>query len=361
MLIFRKGGGAYDCINSGRLCALLSNEKYHPEKAIRYNKTKNIKGEKTTMKSMKALTQESFNDEVLATVKAYYGAEYKVSIKEVIKNNDNQLYGLFIRHPEATCAPTIYLDHHYNEYLCGKAMSAILYDIIMFHESNKTLGIDIKSSDITNFDNVKGKISFRLINLERNKEYLMDTPYIRFWDLAIVFFIAVATGEEGISSITIHNSLMNIWGADVNTVYSIAKVNTEILFPASIRDMSQVLSDMIGGDNIEDIGNIFNQMDARKAEPIMYIATNSIGVNGANVMLYDDLLRNFAFRKAANLYLIPSSIHEIIILEAGGHMKPQDIRSMIADINATEVSPEEVLSDNLYYYNRFTGSVTIAR
>ena len=58
------------------------------------------------------------------------------------------------------------------------------------------------------FENVKDRVCFKLINKDRNAELLSDMPYIEFLDLAVIFYVLVSEDEMGTGPITIHNSLM---------------------------------------------------------------------------------------------------------------------------------------------------------
>lgn len=92
----------------------------------------------------------------------------------------------------------------------------------------------------------------------------------------------------------------------------------------------------------------------------MYVATNVNGVNGASVMLYDDLLKNFANKIGKNLFILPSSTHELILVPDTGFMNAKDIKSMVMDVNETQVAADEILSNNVYYFSLDTGSITLA-
>lgn len=83
----------------------------------------------------------------------------------------------------------------------------------------------------------------------------------------------------------------------------------------------------------------------------MYVATNSKKLNGACVMLYDGLLRDFARKVGRSFYIIPSSIHEVVLIPDTLDMDINYMKAMVKKVNGTEVSPDEVLSDNVYRYD----------
>ncbi len=296
--------------------------------------------------------QKMFNEEVLTAVQAYFGSDYQVSVNEAIKNNDMVLFGLNIVKQKSVWAPTIYLEEYYAQYQSGMRISEIVKEIIAVYESKEASNLNIGAGELMDFKKVKNKVVFKLINLERNKKFLADVPYLQLFDLAIVFSVIVSMDRDEIASTTIRNSLLNLWGADIDTLLELARRNTPKLLPASIRDMKQVMMDILDNDISDEAKEQLAQMDTSGAGQEMYVASNCSGINGAAVMLYDGLIRNFANDIEANLFIIPSSIHELILLPVKGHMRPDDIREMIDEVNITKVQPNEVLGDNVYLYSR---------
>jgi hypothetical protein len=216
-------------------------------------------------------------------------------------------------------------------------MQGIITEIIRTIDKNRTPKFDVQGNDIADFELIKVKLVFKLVNRNRNREFLNDKPYIAFNELAIVFYVIVSTDTDGIATITVMNNLMkDIWDVDIDTLYEIAKVNTPELLPASIRVMNSVIDEMMGSVAMDN--DLIGQIGDYKTEPAMYVVTNQSGVNGAAAMLYDGLLRDFADTMATDLYVILSSIHEVLLVRADNHMKPEEIKKMIHVINITEVA-----------------------
>ena len=86
----------------------------------------------------------------------------------------------------------------------------------------------------------------------------------------------------------------------------------------------------------------------------MYVLTNKEKLQGASTILYPDVLSTFADRKNANLWLLPSSIHEWIIICDDGNMNRETLSEMIQEVNGSQLAVDEILSDHPYYYNRTT-------
>lgn len=91
----------------------------------------------------------------------------------------------------------------------------------------------------------------------------------------------------------------------------------------------------------------------------MYILTNISRCNGAAVMAYPNLLENIAEQLGHDLVILPSSIHEVIILSVDDQTDFRKLEEMVREVNDSQVAEEELLSDTIYVYERSTGRVTV--
>lgn len=325
------------------------------------------------MRANKLNNQEAFNQEVVEELEKVYTEGYHIQINQVIKNNDTVLFGLTILEENSRISPTIYLNEYFADYQSGRTIKDIVNEIIEIYEKNKLAQIPINVSDIIDFQKVKNQIVIKLVNRESNWEYLKNTPFIPFCDLAIIFSIIVSTHEEGTATITVKNNVLyDYWKMDAKSLLELAMENSKRLLPAKIQSMEEVLKEMLGRDFASQFGmdtkmysdieldTLFQEIADDNQGADMYVASNISRINGASVMLYRNLLHDFAERIKRNVFIIPSSIHELILVPDNGHMGAKDIRGMVVDVNATQVASDEVLSDNVYYYNRNTDTITIA-
>ena len=290
--------------------------------------------------------------------------ECSVMVHKVTKNNDLVLTGISIRSREVNIAPTIYMDDYYNDYKNGRPVMEIIAEIENIYDTYK-LEHNFNVNSITDFNHVQGKICYKLVNKDKNKELLLDVPYIQFHDLAIVFYVVVSEDSDRTGTITVRNNLMEMWGnPDINELYRIAKNNTQKRYKGSVFNMIEIMGEIISHnvDNIEpNIVDDFFEMNFTYEDNMipMFVATNSKKVNGAGVILYEGLLKTFAEKIGSDFYILPSSIHEVIFVPANGDMDVRYLIQMVKEVNATEVSPSEVLSDNVYKYHADTDFVEI--
>jgi hypothetical protein len=83
---------------------------------------------------------------------------------------------------------------------------------------------------------------------------------------------------------------------------------------------------------------------------------------GAGVIFYPNMLKELADYHESDLFIIPSSVHETLIIpDTNMIMDIESLRDMICEVNRTAVADEEILSDNLYVYDRENGSMFIAK
>lgn len=315
----------------------------------------NIKGE-IIMTNNTIKTMETFVSTVKVAIEAYYGEGYHVSINKVTKNNDCHLTGLTIMEEGCNLAPTIYLEGLYENYRNGKSMDKLCRDIIRIHEENKAKE-DFDIEEIMNFEQIKDRICFKLVNRERNKELLQNTPHIIFLDLAIVFYVLVSKEADATASILVKDNLLESWGVkDTDKLFEFAKKNTQYLLRGTVSSMMEVMTEIICDDTndlpSEFVDEFFDMsFDENNAMP-MYVATNSVKLNGASVICYDGLLESFAEKIDGNFFILPSSTHEVIFVPDFGGFDAKELKAMVCEVNETQVDPDEILSNNVYRYNK---------
>lgn len=324
------------------------------------NSNNSNNGGKFIMATGTIRTMEAFAETVKTVVEAVCGSECSVDVQKVVKNNGRILTGVAIRSRESNIAPNIYLERYFEEYKDGRRMENICKEIVQVYEKNKVQK-EFSMENITNFENVRDRICFKLVNWKKNAGQLADAPYVEYQDLAVVFYILVSKDNSGTASILVRNALMDMWDVDEDMLYRLAKENTQRLFRGRVSSMMEVMKEIMGdGENIrdEEIPGAFFDMDIYEDSAFpMYVATNVYNQNGACVLLYDGVLETFAKKIGGDFYILPSSVHEVLFVPANEDMDARCLIQMVREVNATEVAPEEILSDNVYRYHAEEGFV----
>lgn len=293
-----------------------------------------------------------FKQHILSDLQERLGSDVRVTIQDIIKNNDTHLDGLTILSSRCNLSPTIYLNYYFKQYENGRTLSDIVEDILkVYHDNCPSANIDI--SFFTDYDKVKSRIIFKLVNYERNRELLREVPHYRFLDLSIVFNCLVDSSTSGSATILIHNHHLNYWGITKDDLYALAQQNTPRLLAYELRNMTDILKELLADEALPA-----ETPDDAMAYP-MYVLTNRYKLNGSGCILYQNLLRDFANRLGSDLFILPSSVHEVLIIPVKSQTCPQELSDMVKDVNSSQLSREEVLSDHVYYFSRESGQITM--
>lgn len=282
---------------------------------------------------------QKFVDNIVDLLQERMGDSYEIRVLHVTKNNDVEQTGIAITRQEDSIFPTIYLESLYQEYREGERLGALVQRIINCHEE-QSMALDLDMDFFRDYSRVKDRIFYKLVSFEKNKKFLRDAPHLRWHDLAIVFYYALEEDMVEGGSITIKRPHMLMWKQNAESLYRTAGRNMKRGMPELLVSIRELIAEMTGVNVRED-----------DAMP-MYVLTNQEKRFGASAMLYSEKLGRLAERFGCDLLILPSSIHEVLLIP-DDHVKDYDFyRQMVEEVNRTQVEPEEVLSYRLYRYCR---------
>lgn len=307
----------------------------------------------------------TFIDNFAAQVKDMMGEDYIARIIKVTKNNALELDSLVLMKEGRNFAPNIYLLPYYESYMEGTDITELATRVCAICNNCTS---PVKHNDFTyHFEAMKPNIIYRLVNYEMNKKLLNQIPHLRYLDLAVTFHCLVHDDHDGIGTIRITNEHLQQWNASVKDLNKLAISNTNKLFPPVIRSMEEVIRSMFREEYPDDLCNMLSDeavndmLDSAvmSGGHRMYILSNTKGINGATSLLYKNTLRNFSEQIRSDLYILPSSIHEVILVPYDKSISMEALVSMVQDVNRTQVSCDEVLSDSVYFYSRENNAITM--
>ncbi len=281
-------------------------------------------------------------------VKKRLGEEYETDLNQVRKNNGLLLDGLLIRCTSDKIVPSIYLNSYYENYQKGESLSDIVNEVIKAYDGVKGETSQIMIPARMEFEEVKARIIFRLVNYEKNKLLLQSIPHYRLLEFAVTFHCLIRKDEEGIGSVRITEEHRKSWGVSVEELRNVALENTKNTFPAIIRPMEDIVYDAIKQETWTPQKEVMILPTSFNSS--MYVLTNSCGINGASCLLYQGLLELFYKQLGTDFFLLPSSIHELILVPVGEDRDREHLEEMVKEINQTQVAMEEILSDTVYNY-----------
>ncbi len=279
------------------------------------------------------------------------GNEYTVEEVAVEKNNGVSLDALLIKKDGLNLSPTIYLNSYYEDHLEGENIREGAGRLVRdYRAAVPAEGIDI--SFFTDYSLVKERLAFRLISSELNEELLENIPHVPFLDLEIAFYYAVdISGMQG-GSILIRNSHMERWGVTTEDLMRDSMENAPKILPGSCRDICDMM-EMMCPEKAASVTDDMRNLG-------LYVLSNERLTHGAAVMLYPGMMDKVSGIVGSDLYIIPSSIHELIVLSDMNQADPGYLREMIMLVNRKQLAPQDILSDSLYHFDRETKKITIA-
>lgn len=283
----------------------------------------------------------------------YPGCE--VRVMPVVKNNDTRRTGIAIFPAEGGLAPNVYVDGLYEEYLGGSPVEGLISEYIRRYEES-AMEKEPAIPDFTDFDAVKDTICIKLVNRGRNRESLKGMPHRDFLDLAVTYFIPVTLEGTGDGRIAVTDRLSSLWGVDEDTLYRHALANTRRLLPVSLKTLEELVREITVGSYPEGLSRKEHGIPC----PAMYVLMCGDRESSTAAALLDTpVLQKFA-KEHGDFYILPSSIYEVILVPAGpGPADTKYYSGMVRDVNRTSLSPDEILSDNAYYYHAGTGEIEI--
>ncbi len=292
-----------------------------------------------------------FSLKVKEGIMEYLGDNYEVEYKEVLKNNNVPYHALIVREKGDLVAPTIYVDRMYEDYLEGKDVFGELGDLVdAVISSRARAGFDLDF--LNDFSDVTHKLSFKIVNYDKNKETLKDIPYKRVCDLALVPMCIIDDPGVGRGGITISNTFLEKWEVSAGELWENVIENSPQVRPIQVDKLMDVMRGMVGDDSFAG--------EEAESEQTTYIITNREKFQGAGAVFYPGVLSDMAEKLEGNIYVIPSSIHEVLIVPADNEIvDPKALKDIIHEVNDTTVEDEDLLSDNLYIYDAEKESLEI--
>ncbi len=280
---------------------------------------------------------ESLREELL--VRCPVGME--ISFQTITRNNDVRLHGCLLRRNESHIAPTLYMENFYDLYKDGMSVGETADAMLRICVNSLD---DVREFDFApeDWESVRKMIGMKVLGYERNPELLQRVPYIRYEDLAVVFIFVLK--EAGITGgvAVITSELSGLWGISAEELFAQARQSAPVLLEPVVSNIRNMI-----GDCPEEVEEIID--DPENAVD-MYILTNKSQTYGASALFYPGLLEKITDYLCGGFYILPSSVHEVILIpEAAG--EPDALRRMVQEVNRCEVPEDMILSDNVYYYD----------
>ena len=311
---------------------------------------------------------QRFTEKTVKALSEYYGKEAEVKTHKIYKNNGVLLQGVCALKNGKNIAPTIYLNTFLERYQKGEIFGTLIKEMIQVLEDSQ-VSKDFNTEFFMDYEKVRKKLVLRLIHLEKNKELLMKVPYIQFQDLAIVCHCLLMTEEIGMGAILIHKEHLKIWNVEEEILFRDAFENGPRMEPCRVLKMSEIIKKILKNSVQERIEEICEEYVCDKETLLeetldhmaqemeenhipMYVLTNEKCCYGAACLIYPQMLEIIAEKLQNDFFVIPCSVHEIILISKTDSINSFDLNEMINEVNTTQVEEEEWLSNHTYLYQR---------
>ena len=212
------------------------------------------------------------------------------------------------------------------------------------------------------YEEAKWRILPRFICPRRNRKLLAEVPHMYWLDLAVVFYLLVGREAGTMTTLLLRQSHLEEWKVQTKDFQNLAFLNAAFLLPARCTAMGQVLKDLEGESRRRP------QRGSREKESFpafldeeesLYVLTNPMRNLGAACIAYPGMLGRLGKLFGEDYYVLPSSIHEVLLVPASKSPGKEALGRMIREINGSQVRPQEVLGGHAYYYDRLEGKLRI--
>ena len=272
------------------------------------------------------------------------GQDYSVTITNRERVNRENSSSIVVKKPGQLQQPGIVMNSFYADFSEGKKKMDEIIDQLMKTVEEENLGIQLNGSYFTK-DRILKNIRMELINADRNRELLSHVPHRMVADLAVIYKYIIQDTGEGIIGATLTNHTIAGMGIHEDELFRMAMDNRRENAPCVIQNLEDVIHGLNESlrmkENPEEDG-LDSFLDCS-------VLTSQDGLFGASCILYPEAVKELAAAKGGNFFLLPSSIHEwLVIPDVGIYDGLEDI---VRFVNQNEVGEEEVLSDHVYYYD----------
>ena len=288
-----------------------------------------------------------FIDKLIQELTPLFPNDTSIVFEQIEKNNGILWDAILIRERNQNYSPTIYTRPYYRQYSDGTAISELVTDIYQIYQQSRVKP-PIDFGSILCADEIRKHLSIQLVNGEKNAARLKNCPHIRYLDLAILFFCRIPINGQTDGTFPVRYEHLKLWDLSEDELKELAFRNMIENYPIELLPIQDLLKQIMETDpELPDLfpPNFFDR------DTLFYVLSNTSRRYGASAILYPGVLEQFARQINRSFYLIPSSIHEMLLLPDNDSYSADDLSQMLSDVNSTQLPETEILSYNIYHYS----------
>ena len=300
---------------------------------------------------------EMAKEEIVEMLPGDLTKDLVIESNRVVKMNDQVYNGLTIRKENEETAPTIYMNEKFDRYMKGYPLKGLMAEVVQEYLDAVVSKPEIAETNLT-FDRIRDDLTIRIVEIERNKEFLQEIPYMVMGNgFAAVCDVKVHEDNSGYWKTTITRGLMQENNYDKTEMFKTAIENCQLKDPVVLNTMENQLF----FDEKENLLDMDGKIpEANKSH--MYVLTNEEGMLGAATLFYPGVQEKIAEKLGEGYLALPSSVHEFLIVPESSGLTARDAAEMVHEANHSGmIDPKEVLSDNVFHYDRETRKLETIR
>ena len=270
------------------------------------------------------------------------GEKFSVDLNAVQKMNQNY-EAVTVKPEDAIIGVNLNMTEIYERYDRGMSYDTLVSEVAEKADRALHDRPDFNLDALQDYDQMKEKLSMEVVSAERNADLLEKVPHKNMEDMAVVYRFVLDTDSEGRGSILVTNQLMDNYGITAEQLHADALQYAPVMRPAVIQTMAETLLEMMGPEAKDMIPVL--------PDDPLFVATVPDKIQGAGVLAYQDFMEQAAERVGGDFFILPSSIHEILLVRDDGTFDINHLEDMVKQVNETEVAPEDLLTDSVYHYD----------
>lgn len=305
-------------------------------------------------------SRNDFLNYVIENVRMYLPSSFEdaqVSIEVKEKENGRKVPVLLIRRQEDVSVPCIPLEEVYCRYKEGNSLNACVRQLANLRIQYDHLECLSDLDYVKDYEAVKDKLMIRLCDPELNQEWLDDKIYTLHGDFAAVYYVMIYERKGNAFSMPVSKELMGEWKVTLKQLHddaiSAEKAKQAVLF--TMDDYWRFM--MTHSGMFRNLLDGKTEWHPEMTETPMLCLTNSSMRNGASMILQEDIMKRVGEIIGSNFYVLPSSIHETLLVPDVGILDTSGLSQLVKEVNQTEVELCEQLSDKVQYYDRTRGTL----
>ena len=295
------------------------------------------------------MSYTEFRELILEALQGIIPKNITVKLVSAEKLNSYVRHGIMFERAELNYSPTIYLEPFYSSFQKGCSIEKLAEELYCCYRE-ETGQVPDCIQMLQQYEAAKAYIFCKLIHIEENRRLLAETPHRIYLDFAIVPYFEVNGEQLYKGSVLLKNTYLSYWKVSEEELLDYAIEHTKKVKGVLLRPMTEVLDSFLSEEDVEF---------AKHAGHEMYVLTNTEKFLGAMQIYFPDVLEMVSRRLKGDYYLLPSSVHEWIVIPAAQVLERELLFTMVREVNETEVLEEEVLSNNIYLYSASSQKIYI--